>query len=202
MSKKIPKSKIQNPKSRGADWCEVRRDGSSLHATCMQVHACTCISPKSKIQNPKSWRARPQIDARLVEMGRACMHSQHACMHSQRNAECRMQNPKSKIQIPNALRRGGSISSDHPGIRDAPSSDPLLHSCGGLQNFARPRRRILTRAEFCSGLRRIRVGGTRMQNPKSKASSAPVGRGSTQNPKSLFQRWCSARESSRISGFW
>ena len=118
------------------------------------------------------------------------------------NPESIIQNPKSKIQNPDALRRGGSISSDHPGIRDAPSSDPLLHSCGGLQNFARPRRRILTRAEFCSGLRRIRVGGTRMQIPKSKASSAPAGRGSTQNPESLFHRLCSARESSRISGFW
>ena len=128
-------------------------------------------------------------------MGRAYMNRQH-------NPESRIQNPESKIQNPDALRRGGSSSSDHPGIRDAPSSDPLLHSCGGLQNFARPRRRILTRAEFCSGLRRIRVGGTRMQIPKSKASSAPAGRGSTQNPESLFHRLCSARESSRISGFW
>ena len=155
-------------------------------------------NPKSRIQNPKSkipLSHAAQIDARLVEMGRACMHRQH-------NPESRMQNPKSRIQNPDALRRGGSISSDHPGIRDAPSSDPLLHSCGGLQNFARPRRRILTRAEFCSGLRRIRVGGTRMQIPKSKASSAPAGRGSTQNPESLFHRLCSARESSRISGFW
>jgi len=186
-----------------------------LACNCARAHALQCMSPKSKIQNPKSKIPRRRLMrdwSRLVEL--ACIASTF------QKPECRMQNPKSRIQTPDAggcrmqnpksriptcpdaLRRGGSISSDHPGIRDAPSSDPLLHSCGGLQNFARPRRRILTRAEFCSGLRRIRVGGTRMQIPKSKASSAPAGRGSTQNPESLFHRLCSARESSRISGFW
>ena len=170
-----------------------------LACNCTHAHALV-QNPKSKIQNPGVHARRLMRDwSRWVEL--ACIASMLACTASAtQNAECRIQNPKSRI--PNALRRGGSISSDHPGIRDAPSSDPLLHSCGGLQNFARPRRRILTRAEFCSGLRRIRVGGTRMQNPKSKASSAPVGRGSTQNAESLFQRWCSARESSRISGLW
>ena len=134
-----------------------------------------------------------------------------ACIASRiqiQNPESRIQNAKSKIQSPGAWA-AARFRSDHPGIRDAPSSDPLLHSCGGLQNFARPRRRILTRAEFCSGLRRIRVGGTRMQIPKSKASSAPAGRGSAQNPES-YSSDCARRESraesrdfgTPISDFW
>jgi len=129
-------------------------------------------NPKSKIQNPKSKIPSPPPKK---------------MQNQKKNAECRMQNPKSRIQTVDSR---GTISSDPPGIRDEPSSNPLLHSCGGLQNFARPRRRILTRAEFCSGLRRIRVGGTRMQIPKSKACFAPAGRGFPQNPESKIRGLC------------
>ena len=138
--------------------------------------------------------------SRLVEL--ACITS--TMQNASRMQEC---NAKSKIQNPQSRVRGRGRRLGF--VRIIPGSEmrraqilSLFTAAGASRILLGARSRILTPPEFCSGLRRIRVGGTRMQIPKSKASSAPAGRGSAQNPESLFQRLCSARESSRISGFW
>ena len=103
--------------------------------------------------------------SRLVEL--ACITStmQNASRMQECNAKSKIQNPQSRVRgrgrrlgfvriIPGSEMRRAQILS----FTAAEASRILLGA----------RSRILTPPEFCSGLRRIRVGGARIQIPKSE----------------------------------
>ena len=141
-----------------------------------------------------------QIDARLVEMGRACMHRQQNPKSRIQNPESRMQNPKSRVR--GRGRRLGFVRII-PGSEMSRAQILSFTAAEASRVLLGARSRILTPAEFCSGLRRIRVGGARIQIPKSEPRRRWTGFDFAQESRiHIPGPVCSARVPSRILGVW
>ena len=131
----------------------------------------------------------------------------------EKNPKSKIQNPESRIQNPKStIHTQSRESGDAVGrgrrlgfVRIIPGSEMRraqilsFTAAEASRILLGARSRILTPAEFCSGLRRIRVGGTRIQNPKSE----PLRRwtGLDFEPESRIHipgPVCSARMPSRI----
>ena len=129
-------------------------------------------NPKSRIQNPESKiplsRAARRLMrdwSRLVEL--ACITStmQNASRMQECNAKSKIQNPQSRVR--GRGRRLGFVRII-PGSEMRRAQILSFTAAGASTILLGARSRILTPPEFCSGLRRIRVGGARIQIPKSE----------------------------------
>ena len=129
-------------------------------------------NPESKIQNPQSRvplsRAARRLMrdwSRLVEL--ACITStmQNASRMQECNAKSKIQNPQSRVR--GRGRRLGFVRII-PGSEMRRAQILSFTAAGASTILLGARSRILTPPEFCSGLRRIRVGGARIQIPKSE----------------------------------
>ena len=138
--------------------------------------------------------------SRLVEL--ACITStmQNASRMQECNAKSKIQNPQSRVR--GRGRRLGFVRII-PGSEMRRAQILSFTAAEASRILLAPRSRILTPAEFCSGLRRIQNSGARIQMPESQPLRRWTGCDFAQESRiHIPGPVCSASVPSRILGVW